>query len=328
MIRIRHADEWVGFLVVVTVLLFLGIVLQAGVLRDWFRPVSVLRIVLPETGVAGMAVGADVEVLGTKAGTVRRIIIDPSQQMYAEAEIEDQARAFIRRDSQAIIRRRFGVAGAAFVDISRGTGQPLDWKYAVIQATTERAPTEDVGALIDQVREKIFPILDNFEHATHAMAGTMERIDKGEGDVGRLLIDETLVRGLEGTVAEARDAVAKVGQITDRLETASRNITAMTETLNARDEGVPAILRRANESLTSLQDATRDLALAMERAPQISRNAESASQTLPSLLTQMQQTAHELEQLVAQLRSLWVLGGGGGAPPVPATPLPSTEVRP
>ncbi|HYB08955.1 MAG TPA: MlaD family protein [Alphaproteobacteria bacterium] len=328
MIRVRHADEWVGFLVLVTTLVFLGIVLQAGVLRDWFRTVSVLRIVLPETGVAGMAVGADVEVLGTKAGTVRRIVIDPSQQMYAEAEIDDQARAFIRRDSQAVIRRRFGVAGAAFVDISRGTGQPLDWKYAVIQATTERAPTEDVGALIDQVREKVFPILDNFEHATHALADTMERIDKGEGDIGRLLTDESMVRSLENTADEARDAVARVGRITDQLEVASKNVTTLTETLNARNEGVPAVLRRANDSLASLQDATRDLALAMQQAPQITHNVESASRDLPTLIIQVQQTAHELEQLLAQLRSLWLLGGGASAPPVPATPLPSTEVRP
>src|SRR5258706_2740015 len=68
MIRLRHADEWVGLLVVAAVAAFLGAILHAGVLRDWFRPVSHLRIVLPEAGVAGLSVGADVEVLGTHAG--------------------------------------------------------------------------------------------------------------------------------------------------------------------------------------------------------------------------------------------------------------------
>src|SRR6266513_5356986 len=158
MIRLRYADEWVGLLVVAVVAAFLGAILHAGVLRDWFRPVSHLRIVLPETGVAGLSVGADVEILGTQAGTVRRIVISPNQQMYAEVDIDDQARAFIRRDSRALIRRRYGVAGAAFVDVSRGTGAELDWNYAVIQAVTERDATDSIGALIDQVREKVFPI--------------------------------------------------------------------------------------------------------------------------------------------------------------------------
>src|SRR6185295_546259 len=83
MIRTRYMDEWVGLLVLVSVAVFFGVALQAGVLRDWFKPVSTLRILLPEAGVAGLSVGADVEVLGTKAGTITRVVIDPSQQMYA-----------------------------------------------------------------------------------------------------------------------------------------------------------------------------------------------------------------------------------------------------
>jgi hypothetical protein len=34
MIRLRHADEWVGLLAVVAVAAFLGAILQTGVLRD------------------------------------------------------------------------------------------------------------------------------------------------------------------------------------------------------------------------------------------------------------------------------------------------------
>ena len=57
MIRFRHTDEWAGLLVVLAALLFVGAMLEAGVLRDWFRPVSHLRIVLPQSGVGGLAIG-------------------------------------------------------------------------------------------------------------------------------------------------------------------------------------------------------------------------------------------------------------------------------
>src|SRR4051794_16718879 len=99
MIRLRHTDELVGLLVVVAVMVFVGAMLEAGVLRDWFRPVSHLHVVLPQSGVGGLAIGADIEVLGIHAGTVRRIILNPNQEMYAEADIDQQADAFIRRDS-------------------------------------------------------------------------------------------------------------------------------------------------------------------------------------------------------------------------------------
>jgi phospholipid/cholesterol/gamma-HCH transport system substrate-binding protein len=329
MIRLRYMDEWVGFLVVLSVLVFLGVALQAGVLRDWFRPVSTLRIVLPESGVAGLSVGADVEVLGTKAGTIRRVVIDPSQQMYAEADIDDQATAFIRRDSKAVIRRRFGVAGAAYVDISRGTGEELDWSFAVIEAGTERAPTETVSVLIDEVQAKIFPVLDDAGQAMHSLAVAMGRIEKGEGNVGRLLADDTLVRGLEGTVGEAQASIGDLRRILAQLETAAQDVSAMTKAANAREGGVPSLLKRADQALASLQGSMRELSRAAQRAPQIARNVEGGTANLPSLLTQTQQTARQLEQLLVQLRGLWLLGGNNSTPPPePAPRLAPTEVRP
>ncbi len=261
MIRLRHADEWVGLLVVAAVAAFLGAILHAGVLRDWFRPVSHLRIVLPEAGVAGLSVGADVEVLGTHAGLIRRVVISPNQQMYAEAEIDDQARAFIRRDSQGTIRRRYGVAGAAYVDVSRGKGGELDWNYAVIQAVTERDPTESIGALIDQARQKIFPILDDAGRSTKALADVMEHMQKGEGDVGRLLTDETMVRDIEAIVAKASGIVSDLGQLVSELQLAASNVKNLSQGINARNGGVPGLLHRADATLATLQQSMRDLAL-------------------------------------------------------------------
>ena len=327
MIRLRYADEWVGLLVVAAVAAFLGAILHAGVLRDWFRPVSYLRIVLPETGVAGLSVGADVEVLGTHAGVIRRVVISPNQQMYAEADIDDQARAFIHRDSQGTIRRRYGVAGAAYVDVSRGKGAELDWDYAVIQAVTERDPTESIGALIDQAREKIFPILDDAGRSTKALANVMEHMQKGQGDVGRLLTDETIVRDVEAIVAKANGIVSDLGQLVSELQLAAGNVKNLSQGINARDGGVPGLLHRADVTLATLQQAMRDLALATQRAPQIVHSVELGARDLPGLLTQTQQTAHQLEELAIQLRGLWLLGGGGKASPQP-TRLPTHEVRP
>ena len=327
MIRLRYADEWVGLLVVVAVALFLGVILHAGLLRDWFRPVSHLRIVLPEAGVAGLSVGADVEILGTQAGTVRRIVISPSQQMYADAEIDDQARAFVRRDSHALIRRRYGIAGAAYVDISRGTGAELDWNYAVIEATTERDPTESIGALIDQVREKVFPILDDADRSVKTLADLMERTQKGEGDIGRLLTDQTMVHDIEAVVTKTNGAVSEFTEIESEFQQVARNIKTLSQNVNARDSGVPDLLHRADATLATLQQTMRALALAAHRAPQIAHNVELGTQDLPGLFTQTQQTAHELEQLAAQFRGLWLLGGGAKPTPQSAR-LPTYEVRP
>jgi phospholipid/cholesterol/gamma-HCH transport system substrate-binding protein len=325
MIRLRHTDEWIGALVLAAVALLLIAALQAGVLRDWFKPTAELRLVLPSTGLAGLEVGADVEILGTRAGRVQEIVLDPDQQMYAMLEIDEQATAFIRRDSKAVIRRRFGVAGAAFVDISRGAGEEMDWTYAVIEAVTERAPTDSVSALIDEARQKVFPILDNANRVTQSLAEVAERINRGEGNVGRLLVDESMVRQAEATVGSARDAVAALNVLMAELQKSAGNLNALTQQVSGPD-GVPAVLAQTDQNLTTLKKILDDVALATQRMPAIGKNVEGSTANLPALLTQLQVTVQSLDQLVTQLQRSWLLGGG--AQPQAPTQFSPSQVLP
>ena len=306
MIRIRHTDEWIGALVIAAVAILLVAALQAGVLRDWFKRTAELRLVLPATGLAGLQVGADVEILGTTAGRVQRIVLDPDQQIYAMVEIDEQAAAFIRRDSTAVIRRRFGVAGAAFVDISRGTGEEMDWNYAVIEATTERAPTDSVSALIDEARQKIFPILDNVGKTTQALAEITQRINRGEGNVGRLLVDESMVQQAEAAVTAANALVAE-------LQKTAGNFAALSTKVGG-PEGVPAVLENINANLATAHRILDEIAAASRRAPGIAKSVEGSATNLPALLSQLQVTVRSIDQLVVQLRGSWLLGGAGARP--------------
>jgi phospholipid/cholesterol/gamma-HCH transport system substrate-binding protein len=300
---LRNTDEWVGLLVLLCIGLFFAAVLHAGILSDWFRPTAQLRIMLPETGSQGLSTGADIQVLGTRVGTVRRVVVDPSQRMYAEAEMEQQAEAFIRRDSQAVVKKQFGVAGAAYLDISRGTGAPLDWHFAVIDAVTERDPTENIGAMIDQAKQKVFPILDDAARAAHALADTAVSISEGHGDIGRLMKNEDLANQLTQTMT---------------------NVEGLTTTA-AGPDGVPALLRRADDALASVQKATHDLAAATPRLPNITRDIGTSTANLPALLTQSQEAAAQLEKVLEQLRHTWPLASSAAADPRRLSPA---QVRP
>ena len=324
--KLRHTDEWIGLLVIAAIVVLIVAIMQAGLLRDWFKPVSSLRLILPESGVAGLEVGASVEVLGTRAGTIRKIVIDPTQQMYALADIDEQAKPFIRRDSAAVIRRQFGLAGAAFVDISRGTQTEMDWTYAVLNATAERAPTDSISALIDEVRSKVFPILDNVGQATKALADVMSRVNKGEGSVGHLLKDETLAQQIEATVASAHQSVEGLNEILGQLQQSAKQVNGITQGVG---KDVPALLKKTDDVLANLQNVMKDLSQATTRLPTITRNVEGSTANLPTLLTQTQLTAQQLEELLTQLRGLWLLGGGNNPPPpVDTQRLPPSAVQP
>ena len=239
LIRFRYASEATGLVVLLALVLFAATVIQAGVLRDWFRPSVVLRVILPEAGVGGLSRGAAVDILGTRAGEVTSIVIDPGQQMHAEVRLEEDMRVYVRRDSQAVIRKRFGVAGDSYLDISRGNGEPLDWTYAVIAASLDRPPTENIGAMVDEVKQKVLPIIEETHRSVQLLASIMERLERGEGAVGRLLADDRLIRDLETTAANARASTEAIPGVLRSIEETSRSL--------------PMLLRQVRATTTELQ---------------------------------------------------------------------------
>lgn len=332
--RIPWANEAVGALVLAALGLFFVAILQGGVLRQWFSPTGTLRIVLPDQGLFGLAAGAPVEILGTKAGEVRRIVIDPGQSFYAEADIDDSMEIFVRRDSRAFIRKQFGIAGAAYLEITRGQGEPLDWNFAVVTAEVDRAPTENVGQLIEDLRAKVLPIIDKTSQAVTALADLAEQlrapdgnlnrllastqtilggVARGDGIVGRLLTDDRLVGELQATVASARGVVDGLRPVVSELQRAAGNVAALSSSINRDSQAIPRLVADTNATVGQLRQITADIS--------------QTSPGLPALLAQTQQATLELERLLLQLRSLWLLGGSG-QPPAAEERLSPLEVRP
>jgi len=328
---IYQFNQAVGAVVLICAALFVGALVNAGLLKEWFRTSLTLRIVLPEAGVSGLAQGAEVQIMGTRAGEIRRIVIDPSQRMHAEARIDTQMQPFIRRDSQVVIRRQFGIAGSAFLDISRGTGPELDWAFAVLSASTDRAPTDSIGQVIDEVRARVLPILDELQKVianantlvdpagplrqTMQSAATMaQRIERGEGSIGKLLADDKMVSDVQSALAAAQSAMAHANNLMAELEKTSK------------DARLPSILQRTDGILASLQVVARNLAAASPKFGQVTSSVASTTESIPALLLQTETTARELELLLGQLRRSWLLGGTA-APPA-GRRAPAGEVRP
>jgi phospholipid/cholesterol/gamma-HCH transport system substrate-binding protein len=331
--RFRYASRRVGALILIGLGLFVIALLQAGVVRDLFKSTLSLRVILPESGLAGLNEGASVEILGTDAGAVQEISIDPEQQFHALVEIEEAMEPFVRRDSKVFIRKQFGIAGAAFLEITRGQGEPLDWDYAVLTAEADQAPTESMGAILEEVRGKVLPIVDDV-HRTVRAAGDLiaelqapggqlqavladlgkvtDRLAAGEGSVGRLLAEDTLVRDLETTLASVKGQLGQLDGIMADLKTTSGEVAAMSRTIGGESGQLPQMITNANAALAGLGQVMSEVERAMPEITDLVRETSDASVALPTLLTQTQQTMADLQQLLVQLQGVWLFGGGDG----------------
>jgi phospholipid/cholesterol/gamma-HCH transport system substrate-binding protein len=197
----RYPNEAAGALVLLALLLFIGSVLQSGRLNDWFETGAKLKVILPEEGLFGLSRGGKVEILGTQAGVVEEVVIARDQKIHAIVEIQKEMKRFVRRDSRAIIRKQFGVAGAAYLEISRGRGEPLDWEHAVIKARAEQAPTESMGELLTELRTNVMPLLKKARQLVASMNEITGTIASGEGAIGRLVTNDRIALEMESLLS-------------------------------------------------------------------------------------------------------------------------------
>jgi phospholipid/cholesterol/gamma-HCH transport system substrate-binding protein len=320
-------------LVLIAFGIFVIAVLQAGVLRDLFKSTLSLRVILPESGLAGLNEGASVEILGTEAGSVQEIVIDPEQKFHAVVEIEESMQPFVRRDSKVFIRKQFGIAGAAFLEITRGQGEPLDWDYAVLTAEADQAPTESMGEILEEVQAKVLPIVDDVERTIGAagdliaqlqapdgqlqtvlgdLGKVTARLAAGEGTVGRLLAEDTLVRELETTLASVNQQLGRLDGIITDFQSTSGEVAVLSQALGAQSEKLPEMLASANAALAAFSQVMAEVERAMPEITELVRETSSASVALPTLLTQTQETMAELQQLLVQLQGVWLFGGRDG----------------
>lgn len=300
----------------------------------WFMPMASaqdgagqLRILLPEDGTLGLEDGAAVRVLGLRAGTVRRISFGPQRRLVAEIVLDrPEARDFIRRDSPVSIRQLPGGAGAPFLFIGRGSGPALDWSAATLEASAPPSREAEIQAVVEQIRDRALPVLDDVGRISRFIASTVDRIERGEGSFGRLMTDERFARSAEETMQELTTLLRGGGQLVQRFD----SLAAQAERLMAEsgpNSTLPALMRRIDQALANLQQVTRDVARTSQRLPQTVRNLEDSTGNVPGLLLQTQQTARELELLLTQMRGMWLLGGSGTPAPEPARPA-AERLRP
>jgi len=347
--RFRYANQAVGIFVILTVIIFGAAFLFSGNVREWLDPGERIKVILPSDGLFGLSEGAEVEILGTKAGKVTRIVISADQQMHAEVQIQSDMKAFVRRDSTAVIRKKYGVAGDSYLYVSRGSGEPLDWKFAVITAVADRAPTESMGAILDDLRAKVFPILDDTQQAIRVFLTVAEelkdpegdmqqlfanlnaisgRVSRGEGTVGRLLSEDALIKEVEALISLLNENISRLDPLFDELETTVGNVSKISTNINKQSKDLPEVTRTLKEVLVSVKAVMDDLSKTTPQLPRIAANMGDATDSIPVLMLETQQVMAELEQLLKQLQSSWLLGGKAGQKSRMSTRISPLEVKP
>jgi phospholipid/cholesterol/gamma-HCH transport system substrate-binding protein len=289
--KFRNVNAITGTFVLVVVGVLITALVFAGRSQRWFIGNVTLRIILPEAGAAGIRQGSEVYFLGTLMGTVSDVVVDPAGRMEAVANIRRDFFLFVRADSSAVVKKKFGVAGDAYFEVTRGVGQPLPEKNASI-ACKAQLPNA-IETAVEQVRveallafKRMNVGLDTWTALGSNLITTRDRVDQllaradsiaaglqqGKGTAGSLLTDASAAE-------ELKTLLVKANRSMDELQ-----ITA-----------------------TNLQHAIVNVRLASTNLPAISEAIGQEARQLPGLVLQTQCAMRELERLSEAMQRHWLL---------------------
>ena len=173
--KFRRVNEITGTFVLVVVAVLIATVMWAGHSQRWFKSRVTLRIVLPEAGAAGIRQGSEVYFLGTLVGSVSDVVVDETGRMEAEANIRRDFFRFVRADSSAVVKKKFGVAGDSFFEITRGQGRPLPEKNASIVCNEQFQSA--LESAIEEIRRETLARVEKNQHRP----GHVDQTGRGPG---------------------------------------------------------------------------------------------------------------------------------------------------
>jgi phospholipid/cholesterol/gamma-HCH transport system substrate-binding protein len=309
--KFRHVHAITGTFVLVVVVALIAALVLAGRSQRWFIGNVTLRIVLPEDGAAGIRQGSEVYFLGTLMGTVSDVSVDPAGRMYAQVNIRRDFFLFVRADSSAVVRKKFGVADAYF-EITRGHGQPLPEKNASI-VCNEQLPSP-LETAVEEIRRDAVPALqklsagldtwtvlgsnlitsrDRLDQLIVRADSILTNVQQGEGTVGKLLTDPLVADELKTLLGNANHSMNEL-QVT----------------------------------LTNLQQASSNLQLASTNLPSVSDALGQEAKGLPGLVLQTQTSMRELERLIEAMQRHWLLRKYVNKTNPPPVRLPAGQAEP
>ena len=207
-----------GAFIVATLAVLAAGVFIIGSQENLFRATYQLKAQFDN--VAGLAVGADVQVGGVHSGNVRRITLPhkPGDKVIVVMDLDRSTKEIIKSDSVASIETE-GVLGDQFVAISFGSAGQAEVEDG---ETIQSVPPLELGALLikaNAILDSSQQAIVNTTAATAHLNSVSAKIDSGQGPVGALVNDKQLYNNLEQTTTTLHDTMlqAQIG-VTDFQE--------------------------------------------------------------------------------------------------------------
>ncbi|MBN1158375.1 MAG: MCE family protein [Bacteroidales bacterium] len=211
-----------GIFVVSAILIFVLAIYYLGSKQHLFRTNFV--IYTDFTTVKGLKTGNNVRFLGIDVGTVSAITIINDSLIRVRMTIDEDVKQFIKKDSKVEIDSE-GLMGSKIITIFPGTMSARIVHDNDTLHSIETVNVEDILSELERTTGYTTRVASNLDEITR-------KINQGEGDLGRLINDNSLKNELDRSTREIHLLVQELRQVAGKFNTTENDMGRL---LNSRD---------------------------------------------------------------------------------------------
>lgn len=199
-----------GIFITVGLALFVLVIFIIGKQKNLFDPV--FKLTTKFQNVSGLQVGSTIRFSGINIGTVDNIEIVNDSTVKVDMLIKKEVQKFIHSDSKAGIGSE-GIIGDKLIVISQGSAKTKEVKDGQIILSTEPIET-------DEIMRSVQITADNAAMITDELLVVLEKINSGEGTLGKLIQDESMANNIDKTILNLKKSTKGLN---DNMEAAKHN---------------------------------------------------------------------------------------------------------
>ncbi|MEX2191715.1 MAG: MlaD family protein [Bacteroidota bacterium] len=239
--------------------------------------------------VSGLQAGNNVRLSGINVGVVENISLVSDTTVRVDILIDESTRKFIRKDAIASIGSE-GLIGNKTLVITPGTGGAKEIEDGDVIATVQPLGVEDLLVSLKST-------IDNTNSITNDLARITGSIQSGKGTLGKLLMDESLAKQIDSTLANVKEGSASFAALMVKVNAMDTVLT----TIKATMDHTANITRDLSMITSSIQSGEGPLGrLLMDQA---------WSQNLDSTLVNLKEGSAGLKALLEAAKRSWLLWG-------------------
>lgn len=189
-----------GLFIIVTLAILAAGVFIIGSKEYLFRPTYQLKAQFDN--VAGLSIGAEVQVGGVHSGTVHSISLphNPGEKVTVVVDLDQSTHEIIKRDSMATIETE-GVLGSQYLAITFGSSGQAEVKNGDTIQSEPPLSMSDLLKKTNGILDSSQQAIQNTTQATGHLNSVTAKIDSGQGTVGALVNDKQLYSNLQQATA-------------------------------------------------------------------------------------------------------------------------------